>query len=260
MFARIKGFGVVFLPLLLLILSPGLLLGETSLPGENTATLSLYIITAEKREGAKELQQALLKEAPPGEEKALWEKLWLPLPARERAALGLKLVEEIYPSRGNLGEWEKIQGFWHPTMHPRSLAALDGLFITLQALLEMEQTEAAILAQDMLRQFCTSPRARQTALREGPEIYNVLWQKLEAQNLAPPGGWPRWSGRGNLPLARPVRGSVSVDTALARKMTFLDGQGGIASGLGGYAWDREKGNIYRVIYREERIIFIPGSP
>jgi len=257
--ARIKGFGF-FLPLLLLVLSPGILLGETSLPGKNAVTLSLYLITAEKREEAKELQQALLKEAPALEEKALWEKLWLPLPPRERAALGVKLVEEIYPSRGNLGEWEKIRGFWHPTMHPRSLAALDGLFIALQALLEMEQADAAILAHDLLRQFCSSPRARQTALREGPEIYNVLQQKLEAQNLAPPGGWPRWSGQGKLPLARPVRGSITADTALTRRMTFLDGQGGIASGLGSYAWDREKGNIYRVIYREEQIIFIPESP
>ncbi len=258
MSARINGFGLFFLSLLFLAFSPGLLLGRTYLP-EEAETLTLYPITAEKRQEAEELQQALLEEAPLLEEKKLWEKLWLPAPPRERAALGLRLMEQIFPSRGDLGEWEKIRGFWHPTLHPRSLAALDGLFITLEALLEMQQREADILAHDLLRQFCASPRARQITLRQGPEIYNTLRDKLEALNLAPPGGWPRWSGRGNLPLARPVRGSVTVDTALARRMTFLDGQGGIASGLGRYAWDREKGNIYRVIYREDRIIFIPGS-
>ncbi len=249
-----------FFPLFLL---PGILLPaypkEVS-SAETTALFSLYSIKEGERQEAKKLQQALVQEAPALEERALWEKLWAPLAPREKAALGLRLMEQIYPLRGDPGKWEEIRGFWHPSMHPRSLAGLDAFFVTLQALLEMEEPPASLLAYLLLKEFCTSSRARQIALREGPEIYGFLREELESQNLAPPGGWPRWKGKGTLPLARPVRGYVTVDTALARRMTFLDGYGGIASGLGRYAWDRETGRIYRVIYREDRRIFIPGSP
>ena len=256
-----KSFASRFVTLaLILLLLPGSLWGASYAPGEEITALSLYSITAEERQEAEELKQILLEEAPDLKEKALWENLWAPLPPRRSASLGLALLREIYPSQGNLGEWEAIRGFWHPSLHPRSLAGLDALFVTLAALLEMERADADILAHDMLREFCSSPRARQVALREGPKIYGFLREELERRQLAPPGGWPRWKGKGTLPLARPVRGSISVDAALARKMTFLDGQGGIASGLGYYAWDREKGKIYRVRNREDRVIFFPGAP
>ncbi len=258
--------GGFFFGLLLLVFAGGTFLcplpgrGEELSSGKEDPLFSLYPITPERRQDAEQLKKILQNETPLLEERELWENLWEPLAPRKRASSGLKLMEQIYPSRGNLREWEKIRGFWHPSLHPRSLAGLDALFVTLSALLEMNSPEADLLAYFLLREFCESPRARQVALREGPQIYETLRKKLEEKGLSPAGGWPRWKGKGTLPLARPVRGHLSVDTALAREMTFLDGQGGIASGLGSYAWDRKTGKIYRVISREDRSIFFPGSP
>lgn len=204
--------------------------------------VSAYDRSEEDREAAGELRRSLLADVPVGmDEEILWKAIWSEVDPRKRAILSLGLVERIFPE-GKPGRWEEVRGFWRPAEIPRSLAALDAVFVAALSLLEMNDDGAPALALNLVRDLSRSPRARYHALLYAPREYETIIRGVGKTTRPLP--FDRLVG--TLPLARSVRGWISQDSALDRGATFLDGQGGVARGSGPYAWDREKGKLYRV--------------
>ena len=203
----------------------------------------------EERGVIQALREGLLAEAPRADPSFLWEGLFLPgTEARRRASLGLALVEALCPE-GDPARWEEVEGFWNPQEIPLSLASLDAVYGAVLALGEMDEKGASLLASTLLRRLLQSPRARVHAFLTAPVQYGRIVHSL------PPWGppWPQGELRGSLPLARSVRGTISESRALSLGHTFLDGYGRIASGTGFYAWDRVRGDIFRVRDGRDRL-------
>jgi len=132
-------------------------------------------------------------------------------------------------------------------MIPKPLAAFDAAFFTVMALLEMDRPEAPWVAQDLLQALRSSSAAALLALRTAPAEYPWIVGALEKGTGLPPlGGWPRGKVRGKLPFAHPVRSVITEIQAQSRDMLFLNSAGQPAPG-GPYAWDRDRGRVYRVI-------------
>ncbi|HON33574.1 MAG TPA: hypothetical protein PL052_01670 [Synergistales bacterium] len=168
------------------------------------------------------------------------------LSPEQRAANGLKLVEELFPG-GDPARWDKVSGFWPGPMIPKPLAAFDAVFFTVIALLELDRPEAPWMAQDLLQALRGSSAAALLALRTAPEEYLRIVEALEKGTGLPPlGGWPRGKIRGRLPFAHPVRSVITETHAQSRDMQFLNSAGQPAS-AGPYAWDRDRGRVYRVV-------------
>lgn len=211
--------------------------------------VNVYGQGEEYRQAAEDLREVLLDSLPSGmDEKSFWEELWTGGEPRRRAALSLGLVECLFPN-GDPRLWDEVQGFWRPAEIPRSLAALDAVFVAALSLLEMDDYGAKTLALNLIRDLSRSPRARYHALFYAPREYETIVRELG--KVTPP--LPVDHLVGTLPLARSVRGSISQDAAVNRGVTFLDSFGGIAQGSGAYAWDRSKGRIYRVRDGRDRI-------
>jgi hypothetical protein len=222
--------------------------------------VEVYGEKAELQPEAKALRGELLSEAGELEGVTLWKKVVDPkTPARQRAAGGLKLVEELFPA-GNPGRWDEVSGLWYPSMVPKPLAAFDAVYYTVIGLLELDDAGAPWLAQQLLVNLKGSSRAAHLALREAPVEYETILTRLKAAAGPPPvGGWPAGNLTGNLPFARPVRFSVSEGYAMMKGMIFLNKSGVPVSGMGPFAWDREKGRIYRVISRDDDVSWTWGS-
>ncbi len=212
---------------------------------------SLVVSYGERDEGRREaerLRDLLLAEAPREEAYLLWEGLLLPEEPRARASRALALVEALFPE-GDPARWEEVGGFWNPQEIPLCLAALDAVYGAALALADLPGKGGPYLASMLLRRLLQSPRARIHAFMTAPPVYGRLVARVPS--YGPP--WPRGEMKGSFPVACPVRGWVSQERALTLDMTFLDGYGRIASGLGSYAWDRERGRIYRVRDGRKRI-------
>jgi hypothetical protein len=212
--------------------------------------VEVYGEKAERQPEVKALHGELVSEAGELEGVTLWKKIVDPAtPARQRAACGLKLTEELFPD-GNPGRWDEVSGFWYSSMVPKPLAAFDAVYYTIIGLLGLDDAAAPWLARQLLVEMKGSSRAVHLALREAPVEYETILVRLEeATGLPPVGGWPAGKLTGRLPFARPVRFYVSEDHAMMEGMTFLNNSGVPASGMGPFAWDRENGAIYRVAIR-----------
>ncbi len=210
--------------------------------------VAVYGAAEERRQGVEDLRRELLGEVSSsmGEEE-LWEALWEKQKPMRRSALALSLVERLFPE-GDPARWEEISGFWRPSMISRSLAALDAVFSAAVSLVEFGGEEAESLALQILGRLSRSSRARYHALLNAPEEYRWILERFGRTN--PP--LPKGKFIGKLPLAQPVRGWVNEEQALRLGATFLDGFGGVARGSGRYAWDRERGRIYRVRHDDDR--------
>ncbi len=201
---------------------------------------------------ADRLAKELVGEAHDAGEASLWRSVIdNAVPAREKAANGLALIAKIFPG-GDPGQWDTVSGFWIPEMIPRPLAALDSVYYTSLALLEMDDAGAPWLARRLLQGLRKSSRATHMALRTAPAEYEQIVSLMRKRTSpAPVGGWPSGAIKGTLPFARPVRWVVTEDCAMLRKMVFLNSAGQPVSGTGSYAWDREKGALYRVVEHED---------
>ncbi|MGC9490478.1 MAG: cell division protein FtsL [Thermovirgaceae bacterium] len=200
---------------------------------------------------AKALGENLLAEASDLQGVELWRHLVDPdTPGRQRAADGLKLIKELFPG-GEPSRWDDVSGFWLPAMVPKLLAAFDAVYYTVMGLLKLDKPEAAWLARQLLTELKRSSRATHLALREAPAEYETILSQLEKTIKLPPvGGWPKGKTTGTLPFARPVRFHVSADYALMKGMIFLNSSGVPVSGMGSFAWDRKRGDIYHVLDEE----------
>lgn len=202
-----------------------------------------YAIHAEDKQHSMELRERLLAQAPSEGERSLWEGLWKEQNPSKRASMSLALVQKLFPD-GDPSRWEEISGFWRPQEIPRSLAALDAVYVASLSLVEIGTAEpgARALALGLLESLSQSSRARYHAFLRAPEEYRVLNETFADERP------PLLEGKivGSLPFAHPVRGSISSDGALFRRMTMLNNMGQVAQGAGSYAWDRKKGKIFRV--------------
>ncbi len=220
--------------------------------------LDIYTRKSEIRHEAEALRSELLGMAWDSEDLDLLGSIMDPsLTSEQRAANGLKLIDELFPG-GDPARWESISGFWIPRMIPKPLAAFDAVFFTAIALLEMEREDAPWIARDILEDLRRSSRATLLALRTAPKEYLWIVEALEEGTRMPPvGGWPEAVIRGKLPFARQVSFAVSETHAIMREMQFLNAAGQPAPN-GPYAWDRDRGRIYRVICSNNRYIRILG--
>lgn len=190
---------------------------------------------------AVSLKAGLLSEVPRMGELELWRSLWDGSP-KERASRGLALIEALYPV-GDPSQWEKVKGFVHPSLLPRSLMAADAVFVAVRSLMDIEG--GSTLAASLLRSFGSSSRAKHLFLMSLPEgMSSVLADLVEMEHI--PGFWKPYNIVGKTPLAAPVRGNISQSSAVSKGMQFLDGLG-VPSSNGPYCWDRPSGRIYQIV-------------
>lgn len=172
------------------------------------------------------------------------------------AADALVLVEELFP-QGDPSRWEEVKGFWQPTDVPVPLAALDAVFHGAAALVLMGGDRAPWLARSLVEALAASDRARTVAFRTAPAEVRALLEELAVQAPPPPvGGWPSGKALGRLPFAHAVSGWITETRATMQNMTFLNAFGVPVGGGGIYAWDRERGRLYRVLDSEPRKIWL----
>lgn len=240
------------------------LIGLFQAPGPAGASRSfeelvdIYTRKSEIRPEAEALRSELLEMTWDSGELDLLGSIMAPsLTPEQRAANGLKLIDGLFPG-GDPARWESISGFWIPRMIPKPLAAFDAVFFTAIALLEMGREGAPWIARDLLVDLRRSSRAALLALRIAPEEYLWIVETLEELTKMPPmGGWPEAVIRGKLPFARQVRSAVTETHAIMKEMQFLN-SAGQPTPSGPYAWDRDRGRIYRVVYPDDRYLWILG--
>lgn len=189
----------------------------------------------------------LREEAPQGTELDLWKRLWVGVPF-DRAAAGAALMYRVFPD-GDPGRWEEARGFLSNTSYkPRQLAGMDAFFVTVAALDEVPGGEHA--AAFLLNSFSKSARGMIYFIEQLPQGLQVPIASIVAKTSLR-GDWSARSVSGSLPLLPVFRGSISRDVAESRRLIYLDGAGRIA-GNGYYAWDRNRGYLYRVVEDSER--------
>lgn len=155
--------------------------------------------------------------------------------------------------RGDVSRWADVKGFELPSETPRALMVIDALYA---AVTELPGREGgAWLARDLLLQFSRSSSGRYDFLGECPAPVAEALARIKAQTGLP-GAWTPRRVLGELPLARPVRGTVTTSRAQNGDMQFLDGDG-LPSGSGFYAWDRRTGKIYNVAMEDRPFTFFP---
>lgn len=238
---------VVFLSLVLLAASPAFS-GDTGPARSYDDLLAVYMDRSVLLPEAMTLEASLLSEAENLEPIDLWRTIRdLSKPAKIRSSNGLALVHNLFPG-GDPKRWDEVSGLWLPQVVSKPLAAFDAVYYTSIALLELDEAAAPWLAQRLMEDLRSSSRAALLALRTAPLEYPDLVSRLESRTgLTPVGGWPAADTSGNLPFAHAVSYFVTQDFAMMQDMVFLNASGQPVSGTGPFAWDREKGRVYRVV-------------
>lgn len=189
-----------------------------------------------------EVLAVLRREAPQGSELDLWKKLWAG-DARSRAAAGVALMDKVFPG-GDPGRWEETSGFLTSSSYkPRQLAGLDAFFVTVAALDAIGGGEWA--AASLLNSFSRSPRGMLYFIDRMPEGVQEPISSIVAKTGLR-GDWSAKAPRHALPLLPNFGGNIMRDTAEMKRLQYLDGFGRIA-GNGYYAWDNDRGYVYRVV-------------
>lgn len=188
----------------------------------------------------------------------LWKVMWnTDLTHEQRSADALKLISELFPG-SDIKRWNEISGFWYPDVIPKSLAAIDAVYVAASELVQINSPGSIWLARNILNDLAESSRAKHYFMSTAPQEYKSIKDIFDSKGIRPAiGNWSEPDVKGELPLAVPVRGFKSMDSAIGYGYTFFGASGQIAN-LGRYAWDREKGRIYRVVDRDDdSILFHP---
>lgn len=189
-----------------------------------------------------EILAELRRNAPQGSELDLWKKLWTG-DALARATTGVALMDKVFPG-GDPGRWEEASGFVGSTSYrPRQLAGLDALFVTVAALDAIGGGEWAAAA--LLSSFSRSPRGMLYFIERMPEGVQQPISSIVAKTGLR-GDWTARSTRRPLPLLPNFGGDIMRDTAEGKRLQYLDGFGRL-SGNGYYAWDSDRGYIFRIV-------------
>ncbi|MEG1641651.1 MAG: hypothetical protein RR272_00915 [Synergistaceae bacterium] len=176
-----------------------------------------------------------------GSELELWNKLWESSNA-EKSRVAVTLISQMFPD-GDVSRWEEIDGFIeHATLRPRQLLALDALFVAISSLSTNDKDIWA--ASYLLQQFSKSSAGNLKFIAEMPEGLRPTIDKIIAVTGLT-GVWETTKTTGKMPLLPAYQGTITRSLADDRNMTYLDGFGRIASN-GSYAWDRDRGYLYKV--------------
>ncbi len=220
-----------------------------------------YLNSSKWEKDAEELLVELRSEADPLTGYDLWRSLWDDnIGSDQRVANSIKLIDELFPE-SDTRRWNDIKGFWYPGIVPKTLAAIDAVYVASLELLQMDRKGSAWLARNFVNDLSRSSRAKLYFMKTAPAEYLTIINMLKDKEMDPViGNWTDPEVKGNLPLAVPVRGYIGNNRALSEDYIFLSGSGQIVN-VGNYAWDRIKGRIYRVIDRERdggsHIIYFP---
>lgn len=226
------------------------------LPVSASGKWDAFVERCQKQEDIKVLGQKvineLLRERPQESEHNLWMMLGS-CDAKTRAVAGITLVDKMFPD-GNPARWGEIRGFMPSgSMRPRQLAAMDGLLTAVISLMEIP--DGIWAAAYLLDRFGESGLGKVKFIDEIPlELAKVLPLIIEKTGL--PGDWTIGRVCGRLPLCPRDGGYTTRDHADSCRMEYMDGGGSIAAN-GKYAWDRDRGYIYRIADGRERIIVFP---
>lgn len=210
--------------------------------------LSIYQAREKALKVRKDFEERLISLS---EKKNLLE-LWMSLQDNElsdlqRSANGLYLIKRLFPE-GSPTRWGEVGGFLMPKQVPKSLVALDGVFYTAIALLNMNEEPYPWIACFLMEELRNSKEAATLAMRNAPMEYEKITEKIfQRTGYTPVGGWPKGKVIGTLPFAHPVRGYITPERAMLKDMVFLNASGVKVNGQGPYAWDRNKGKIYNVV-------------
>ncbi len=217
-----------------------------TIPAFAAADWDSFVLEMEKRSRIKEtgavMVKDLLKNAPAGTESELWSMLWSG-DHNSRAAAAVALVDRVFPD-GDPSRWQEVSGFVSDmSLRPRQLLAMDAFFAAIDSLSALP--DGACGAAYLLELFGRSAFGKVTFIEEIPQGMDVILKGVvSATGL--PGDWSIKRVRGRLPLLPVYGGSVTSSRADSENMQYLDGYGSIASN-GVYAWDRNRGRVYRVI-------------
>ncbi len=193
-----------------------------------------------------ELRSLLISEAPEEELVSTWEKLWEDIDTGEKASRAIYLIESLFPN-GDVSRWEEVSGFWYPSLIPKSLAALDAVYVLALSLDQTGNPDGKYLAYEILRDLSKSRKGRIYAFMTAPEEYAEIKESLkEIKGFSLPKG----KIIGSLPFAHPVRGKYSMTSRTLTQYVYLNGYGQPTSSTGAYGWDRKKGMIFKQIERE----------
>ncbi|GAB6281088.1 MAG: hypothetical protein STSR0007_12490 [Thermovirga sp.] len=239
---------VTIIPFLaLLVVSPAFS-GNSGPSKSYDDLLAAYLNRSALLPEATTLEVSLISEAEDLEPIDLWRSIRdLNKPAKIRSSNGLALIRNLFPG-GDPGRWDEISGLWFPQLVSKPLAAFDAVYYTSIALLELDESAAPWLAQRLMEDLRSSPRAAFLALRTAPLEYLDLVSRLESRTgLTPIGGWPAAETSGKLPFAHAASSFVTQNYAMMNGMVFMNISGQPVSGTGPFAWDREKGRVYRVV-------------
>lgn len=218
----------------------------SSVPIFAASDWDIFVAEMEKRSKIKDTGAAIVAEmldiAPQGTEMELWNKLWDGEP-RWRAAAAVALINRMFP-QGDPSRWEEVSGFVPKrSVLPRQLMAMDAFFVAVDSLRRIP--DGVWGSAYLLYLFGNSGRGKVIFIEEIPEGMDQALEDV-VSITALQGDWSIKRTRGKLPILPSYRGYVSRDTADFRNMQYLDGYGSIASN-GRYAWDRDRGYVYRVI-------------
>ncbi|AER65752.1 hypothetical protein Tlie_0006 [Thermovirga lienii DSM 17291] len=246
----------ILMTIMFSVFSCGMTWAEESKSRPYDDLLSIYQAREKALKVRKDFEERLLSLS----EKKSSLELWMSLQDNElsdlqRSANGLYLIKKIFPG-GSPARWEEVEGFLMPKQVPKSLVALDGVFYTVIALLNMNEEPYAWIGCFLMEELRNSRKAVSVAMRNAPEEYERITEKIfQKTGYTPVGGWPKGKVIGRLPFAHPVRGYITPERAMLKEAVFLNASGVKVNGQGPYAWDRKKGKIYNVILDEDFLPF-----
>jgi hypothetical protein len=174
----------------------------------------------------------------------LWKTMWdADLSHEQRAANALKLISELFPG-SDIKRWDEIGGFWYPAIVPKSLTAIDAVYVASYELVQTGDPAAAWIARNILSDLSESPKAKLYFMKTAPREYKETIKMLNHMGMEPAtGNWIKPEVKGKLPLATPVHGTIPMTSAIGDGHLFL-GEMGKITNFGCYTWDRESGRIY----------------
>ncbi len=203
-----------------------------------------FVAEMGKREKIKDTGAAIVADmldiAPQGTETELWQKLWNGEP-RWRAAAAVALISRMFPD-GDPSRWQEVSGFVPgKSVQPRQLIAMDAFFVAVDSLSRIP--DGLWGSAYLLDLFGKSGFGKVMFIEEIPEGMDSLLSEI-VSSTGLPGDWSIKRTRGKLPVL-PLQGLHNEEFSRF-KLQYLDGYGSIASN-GKYAWDRDRGYVYRII-------------
>ena len=196
-----------------------------------------------KIKNSGEIVTQLAAQAPQVSSAELW-KLSCSAPTpQQQASASLALVARLFPD-GDPSQWQQVSGFFPPSSYvPTQLVAVNALFNAVTAMTQMP--EAVFGAAWLMNRFSQSSAGMLTFIDNMPQHFRTTMNSLIAQTGLQ-GIWTSSTIEGPWPFVPVFEYTITDSIAFSNNYQFLNGFGQLA-GFGSYAWDRARGNLYKVV-------------